>query len=333
MAKDYKIVLVLGNGFDLDLGLKTKYSDFLESPFFVNNTTNNTSDHLANMLYLKSEKDINIFNYLKCVKNQNNWIDIETELAKLASRYNSQDGVIKHKYKVSNEERSTFNKLHEELCNYLQSIDYANIKSDSIAVKLLKIIVKYRFAEILSYNYTDIRKLESIVGRINIPVDNIHGRISDQSIIIGIQDEVDIHNSYCFMIKSFSPFFKSHNVREKLLNADEIIFFGHSLGSTDYHYFEDLFKNQSQADKANKKLILRIFTYDEVSRISILTQLRAMNEKRTDMLYDLCNFEIYRTGEIGDKNKIRSYLSELDKRICVYNNPPKRKVNVRSISF
>ena len=31
---DYKVVLVLGNGFDLDLGLPTGYSDFLQSPFF-----------------------------------------------------------------------------------------------------------------------------------------------------------------------------------------------------------------------------------------------------------------------------------------------------------
>ena len=31
---DYKLVLVLGNGFDLDLGLPTSYSNFLESPYF-----------------------------------------------------------------------------------------------------------------------------------------------------------------------------------------------------------------------------------------------------------------------------------------------------------
>ena len=33
MAEPRKIVLILGNGFDLDLGLKTSYKDFWESEF------------------------------------------------------------------------------------------------------------------------------------------------------------------------------------------------------------------------------------------------------------------------------------------------------------
>ncbi|MBP5517465.1 MAG: hypothetical protein J6X91_02220 [Bacteroidales bacterium] len=33
MSESRKIVLVIGNGFDLDLGLKTSYKDFWESEF------------------------------------------------------------------------------------------------------------------------------------------------------------------------------------------------------------------------------------------------------------------------------------------------------------
>lgn len=34
MKEDYKFLLILGNGFDLDLGLKTKYTDFMKSAYF-----------------------------------------------------------------------------------------------------------------------------------------------------------------------------------------------------------------------------------------------------------------------------------------------------------
>ena len=151
-------------------------------------------------------------------------------------------------------------------------------------------------------NYTDLYKLEEYVGSIKCSVEHIHGSVSDNSIILGFQDDVEIDDSYCFMIKSFSPHFKSHNVRRQLLDADEIIFFGHSLGETDYHYFKDLFMKQSNETIVN-----------EQSRIEILTQLRNMNERKTNLLYGLCDFAIYRTDG-SDKNRINNYLEKLKSR-------------------
>ena len=43
MKEDYKFLLILGNGFDLDLGLKTKYTDFMKSAYF--------QFHLLKILY------------------------------------------------------------------------------------------------------------------------------------------------------------------------------------------------------------------------------------------------------------------------------------------
>lgn len=325
MDKDYKIVLVIGNGFDLDIGLKTRYSDFMKSrPFERYVTGVDELSRFKNYEDSDEKKDINLFNYLKGLFQLNNWIDIETAFANLAS--DSRKGVKRsdgtrpvYKRRASRKEETTFQELHTALFQYLKSIEYNKLNKDSVALKLLRIINKYRLSEVLSFNYTDLKMLEGEVGPINMPIDYIHGQVSDNSIILGIQDELDIDNSYCFMIKSFSTHFKSHSVRRKLLDANEIIFFGHSLGSTDYHYFEDLFKRQSRAngeEKADEKLILRIFTYDERSRREVLTQLRRMNEKRTDMLFDLCDFQIYRTkNECGDIDKIKDYLEELDQRI------------------
>lgn len=63
---------------------------------------------------------------------------------------------------------------------------------------------------------------------------------------------------------------------------------------------------------------LRIFTKDENSRISILLRLREMNNKRTDLLYDLCDFKIYKTE--NDGKEIEQYFHELKERLTDLEN-------------
>ncbi len=304
--KDYNIVIVLGNGFDLDLNLKTSYSDFIESNLFKDNL----KDKLLSKVDYKFSRRINIFHYLSDQYNLKKWIDVENELLNLAQRRNETRLDVA---KATSLEVDTFLLLHETLCKYLFNLSYEDINKDSTALALLKIVCKYSQPRILTYNYTDLYKLEEYVGSIKCSVEHIHGSVSDNSIILGFQDDVEIDDSYCFMIKSFSPHFKSHNVRRQLLDADEIIFFGHSLGETDYHYFKDLFMKQSNETIANEKLRIRIFTYNEQSRIEILTQLRNMNERKTNLLYGLCDFAIYRTDG-SDKNRINNYLEKLKSR-------------------
>lgn len=303
--KDYKVVLVIGNGFDLDLGLKTKYKDYMDSKDFTQNL-------IISFSIEEKRSGINLFHYLKGIgHDKENWIDIERELA---------DFAVKHKRPAGELEKRTFSLLRKSLCSYIKNIDY-DINISSVAINLLKLLNKCLsysgsfLYNIISFNYTDLKKLEKIVGQINAPIDYVHGSILDDSIILGFEDTLDIDESFSFMIKTFSPYYTSHNVRAKLLDADEIIFFGHSLGRVDYHYFEDLFMYQSQPEKANQKLILRIFTKDESSRINILLRLREMNQKRTDLLYDLCDFRIYRTD--SDSREISKYLSELEDRLTI----------------
>ena len=312
--KDYKLVLVIGNGFDLDLDLPTSYSDFMNSSLFLDFLQEETIRK-----YHKYEitKD-NILQYLHQQKNLKNWIDIEVELKSLATKTTNDINEKGHTYpkkNVASEEiEQSFEVLRKQLCWYLNMMPYDFINKNSFSIRLLGIVNQYpELCEIISYNYTDINKLEDFVGDINIPIDHVHGTVRDRSLIIGFQDNVEIDKSFSFMIKSFSPYFRSHNVRRKLLEANEIIFFGHSLGETDYHYFEDLFKFQSQPELCKESKILRLFTYDEKSRIDILFQLRAMNNKRTDMLFELNDFEIYRTKD--DSDRINNYFKQLNNRL------------------
>lgn len=307
--KNHKIVLVIGNGFDIDLGLKTKYKDFLDSKYFTDHIEKapvfNYAGHIVD--------DLNIFDYLFLKgHDKENWIDIEQELAQLATSASSHD--YKCLRKASKKEEETFELLHKQLCSYLKSIDYSKI-NNSTSLQLLRVLCKCTNVEIISYNYTDLHKLEQYLPcKLNKPIDYVHGKIEDESIILGFEDNIEIDNSYAFMIKSFSPHYKSHNVRQKLLEANEVIFFGHSLGSTDYHYFQDLFRRQSNPDLADPKQIIRIFTGDEKSRRDILIRLREMNNKRSDYIFDLCDFNLYRTKDGIDKEKIDMYLKDLSKR-------------------
>lgn len=318
----HKILFILGNGFDLDLNLKTSYYDFLDSHYFKNNTTPFFSRNSLDM----SKSEINIFDYLKYKNDINGWIDVEKELANLASRKVRMNFGRDEVYAVvSEKEKQTFQKLRIALCNYLKNISYDKVNTDSYGLKILKILNNIESdSELITFNYTDINKLASLIDdyRIVIPVSYMHGSLAsrqtdddDTSIILGFQDDIEIDDSYCFMIKSHSPYYTSHNIKSKLNQADEIIFFGHSLGSTDYPYFADFFRKQCEVKSDNEKIKVRIFTKDEKSRQSILIQLRNMNEKHTQMLYEYCDFAIYRTDGHIDEDKIETYLLELRERI------------------
>ena len=90
-------ILIIGNGFDLAHGLKTRYNDFLNytSEFYQNN--NRENDKIHDILF-KDLVDNIWFEYFYSVYNRNqmrgeNWIDFETKtkLSKNIIRIIGQD--------------------------------------------------------------------------------------------------------------------------------------------------------------------------------------------------------------------------------------------------
>lgn len=290
-----EILLIIGNGFDIDLGLKTSYSDFVESPVFKKNVYNNS-----------------LLQYLSDDYQKKKWIDIEKSLL----NYINEDYLeLDESLNIENIEsfQENFQCLRKSLINYLEEIDFSRIKDYSFSARLLRTLIK-KHAFILSFNYTD---LERIMYQINAlawdySFSNVHGKLKNESIIIGVQDDVEIPENANFIIKSHSEYYRSCAVRDKLEEADHIIFFGHSLGETDYHYFRDFFQKQSGLlrEKPKRKKIT-IFTYDEKSRQDILSQLRRMNEKRVNYLFDLNDVEFFRTGCSEDLKNIDKFLKKM----------------------
>ena len=81
------VLLILGNGFDLNLGLKTSYADFIKDTFDINKEC---EDDLCNYM-------VEVFK-----EGDKNWIDIENELKEysglLTKNYPKDTGTVDISY-------------------------------------------------------------------------------------------------------------------------------------------------------------------------------------------------------------------------------------------
>ena len=285
-------ILVLGNGFDLDLGLNTRYSDFAGSDEWRK----------------YSSEESNLFKYLDVKKEIERWFDLESELFNYANPKVQRSRTLK-------EDKLYFDQLHEGLKIYLRKEQQKEINVNSYAAELLKAVVHNDlFHNIYSFNYTDVNIFAKQIGvALNSKCTYIHGNLYDNSIILGVNDKRLVPN-YDFLHKTMSPYYRSHNLFEDLYAANEVIFFGLSFGEIDFTYFEDFFKSQSSSDNVgHKKKNITIVTYDENSRSDILRKLnnQGINRQR---LYAQSNFQMIRTSVKEDK----VLFNELLKRLSMY---------------
>lgn len=301
-------VLVIGNGFDLNLGLKTSYRDFFDSSFYPTKDVNpELRQILSNPLVRRgfAPFTVSVFDYLNAYRDLTNWCDIEGALGFLLSFFpnNGRTGFF-----ISED---SFLELHNRFCDYLrdQAIPcFEDIDTDSVAYRLAKTLVRMPELSILNFNYTP--TLEYIDSFYQKHVDYIHGSLNENSIIFGVEDDLEVPKEYSFLLKTFSPHYRGHNIRQQLQQADHIIIFGHSLAKADYHYFKDLFIRQTNPETALEKQIISIFTKDEQSKRDVLWQIRTMNENKSDYLFDLCKFQIFRTD--NDHERLEEFFSALN---------------------
>lgn len=289
-------VLIIGNGFDLDLGLKTNYSDFIEDKSFKDLTESNS---LAKAI--KKEHEIK------------KWIDLEAFLKNYIIAQSTSDVFAnKDDSYLKQEFYAIQNSLNEYIGN---KIAYPSIKKDSIASQLLNAIAENGDYDIYNFNYTNFEGICYNCEVRKLDCKHVHGRANDDSIILGVEAHKDIPDDHVYMIKSFSHHYISRNIRQALKDASDIIIFGHSLGETDYHYFSDFFEEQSCKDLYEKEKNITIFTYDRESELSILKQLRRMNPNNDiGRLRDMNKFRIFCTSLKEDYNNIGLFFHELSNR-------------------
>jgi Bacteriophage abortive infection AbiH len=260
-------LFVIGNGFDLNLGLPTSYGDFLKSDNFLQHT------------------NLALFKYLKAVNESSRWIDIEAELVKYSLQHSTQkllDGsVFLDEYKL----------LNKSLMEYILSINIMQIDEKSWAYQMVKDYYSQEDSKVVSFNYTNSFDiiLDHIGGinPINIPAPEtqfVHGEAKKGNIIFGVDDSANIGGD-AFLYKSTSKHFNGKEIVNLLQSSDEIYIFGHSLGESDHMYFRNFFQQCWTGQISNRKIIF--YPYDEQGHIDLHKQLQILTQRNVSNLKNL----------------------------------------------
>jgi hypothetical protein len=264
LQKDnYDFVLVVGNGFDLNLGLETSYIHFINSEYFKNliNSSNKLARYLADQFALQ------------------NWIDVENELKKYAENLNQKMEEFFHEFK----------ELLSVLSEYLSSLDFENINRNSLAYELMG---KFKEGNLLviDFNYTP--TIDKIWKEIKLNGDTksemehikIHGSIEENDIIFGIEDGASIHSKYVFLKKSANKNFYAVDFGNAIQKCKDFVLFGHSLGETDHMYFKDFFQDSFSKLRKDDNQHFIFFHYGEMEYYKLLAQIDTLTFKNITKL-------------------------------------------------
>lgn len=160
-------IFVIGNGFDLDLGMKTKYSDFANSSYWP------ISDTPVNQGPLYS----NLHEYKRILKDieKTNWFDLEEMLLGFATSVNRNRSIKKDVEK----DQQCFKNLESKFSEYLKEAqsNLENYRTNLASINVLKAICDNGyFKNIYSFNYTDFSVLsEKYANYVPDNIVNIHG--------------------------------------------------------------------------------------------------------------------------------------------------------------
>ena len=255
----------MGNGFDLDLGFKTKYSDFAKSKEWQEMYAKhaNESSHFSLLNYLNDKKDVD------------KWFDIEQSLLDYA-HIKTKDVWMhdvendKHEYHIICECLSQY--LKEHVNNSSQNID------KTCAAQVLRCFQRdSELRKIYTFNYTPLSLIERVLCKLHpVPFVHVHGSVEANNIILGIEtiEPGTILPKYDFLFKTSNPSYQHTLLQYDMNDADEVILFGHSMNMIDAVFFEDYLQGLTKPCEKNRHLT--IITYDIASRQSILHNIRQM---------------------------------------------------------
>lgn len=373
-----KKILILGNGFDLDLGRKTSYKNFYNSEHcpknypapIIKHLNEKWVDNLDSVKWYDLENEI--LNYYEIIKTQGGDYDL----------YNASERKILLQIKqkpthmtcpIIQDNRDVINRLLEDnilslssnnhlivhpdaflspverdkravmlikegLIEYLKSIEKTETDYNSAAMIVVRAFL-YNYRDIADYavysfNYMDLFHQDEkvVTGLFNGITQFVHGSIKNSNIIIGTKDH-EISHDYDFIQKSFDVQFNPPAMVYDLLQADDVTFFGHSLGVNDSQYLRPFFMQQSSTNAKRKNIT--IFTKDAESEMQIRRSLQYMTDWGLSSLYSMNNFQIIKTDNISNnKKQIETYVNrfcenEFDaERIVTGNNYSMMLVNI-----
>ncbi|KAA3611240.1 MAG: hypothetical protein D8M58_14815 [Calditrichaeota bacterium] len=255
------ILFIIGNGFDLNLGMKTKYTDFYK----YYQSIDSSSDSIINL-----KKDISI--------NLKNWSDLELALGKYTQNINSVkefDLVFEDigdnlcDFLLQTESNFNFNKIDKKkLFDYFSYPERLLLKSDKDKLSMFKRNWNNSNwnVNVITFNYT--RSIEKILGEkpqnlqigsnnnykiILQRIEHIHGYANDR-MVMGVNDISQIANTSFHtnqdileaLVKNSCNQANKHGIdilcKQQISYANLICIFGSSIGDTDKMWWIEIGK-------------------------------------------------------------------------------------------
>lgn len=263
-------LLIVGNGFDLSMGFKTSYGDFMKSSYFPHEETSS----LCSYLHKQYEENMG-------------WIDIENELSEY-SRMLTTKKLNAQKYNTIldiDSLREEYDELKSSLKFYLQEeTKRAFVPSpDNPAKRVINQLPAD--SKIISFNYTSIieRMTRDRFCTSKGNLLHIHGSLAPyDDIVFGVEDSAKLSKEHVFLYKAHSPHLKVQEFSDWLNSAERIIFYGYSLGDTDRQYFEKFFRKLCSDDRIYTELVF--YYYGQSSYDNLIWQLQMLtNHKLTQL--------------------------------------------------
>ena len=316
-----ELALIIGNGFDVDMGLPSKYSDFADSPEF-----HDLARRMNDMYYVE-ERDNSLVLQIQKASNESNWFDIEEEIHKYVVNHSSLDENM-----VRNV-RSEFEGLKKTLTNYLKRVSRdLEHKADK---QRLAYQLKYQlqFSPLskidIYFNYTTSELFLEMPTYHEIGkglFTYVHGSLRYDDIVLGcdLQPGETVNRQLSFMYK-YNQLHQATHIARHLLQAKEIIFFGHSVNEMDFCYFKEFFKVASASPTPTRHLTF--ITLDEESERAIKDNIRNQGISVSDLYSNLETLNFIHTKNYYAKkeNEVKKW-NEIMARLLT---PVKRGVKVR----
>lgn len=252
---------IIGNGFDLDLGLQTSYYSFIKSKEFESLLVKSSSNLLAS--HIKNK-----FN------NENDqWRDLEIMLGNYVNEF-CQDH--------PDDLKKQFDELKRELKNYLnKQIENLSFEKriNSRSFKLLNIIfegiINQTESTVINFNYTDTVRLGlqyinsgQVLEMNTLKYINPHGTLSTD-IALGVNDSFlrDGGRAYSYLRKAYSDNYNLYRWTKTYQKCNKIFIFGHSLSTTDSDILHPMFTYYLE-DKSTERTITILDKKDSTDRIN-----------------------------------------------------------------
>lgn len=296
------ITFLIGNGFDLNLGLKTRYTDFYE--YYKTKVTDDMlSKAIQNDYELWKDLEFALGEILEDIDNSkiDEYLDSKALLEKYLLEYLEKEDA---KFTITNNELLV-EEFKKKVPKFYLNLNAKEKQKYENHLKHINASLVYQF---INFNYTstldkiiDITKKDSksfsthictgynqsIADKLGISL-HIHGDLNS-GLILGVNDATQIKNSKLQDNNDLSSFIIKTNVNETLgelrqQNAMKMIddsryvcVYGSSLGDTDNIWWSYLVQWLSK--NIDNRLI--IFAYDEsMTRTSAQEKVRFINKYR-----------------------------------------------------